>query len=452
MSAVSTAAELVQALQATGSVNIEVTSSINVSTGDVTGFVVANGTTATVTINEGVTITGVSRVFQVEDGGTLILKGKGTIQATTKKTQAAINVDGANAKVVLDGPTIDVFTANGKTGNYAYGIYALNGATVVIESGTIKAAYGSCVSTNNTTGGGTITIEGGSLLCDGSYAIYNPAYGVIRITGGTVQGLNLRMGEVYISGDAQIIGTTITDADVDDIGANISTSGCIWLGDTIALVMGTYTDPNGTDTVLEISGNAKVSSNYRAAIGTYLVDTKTASKVSIEVENPENVTTTASGYDAIKTYDHAYIAAAATAAGKAFTPTVDTEVTVVTEPEPTTPVDPEPVHPTDPEPEIDYLSLTASDLKAAADAANSSSKTKEESIAETTTAILKKAKKAADLGGYTASIPFGLHSIPWNPKYTIDVINRLQSLGYEVSPMFYANSMMMVSGINLKWI
>lgn len=442
MSAVSTAAELVQALQATGNVSIEVTSSINVSTGDVTGFVVANGTNATVTINEGVTITGISRVFQVEDGGTLTLRGNGTIQATTKKTQAAINVDGVNAKVVLDGPTIDVFTANGKAGNYAYGIYALNGATVVVKSGTIKAAYGSCVSTNNTTGGGTITIEGGSLLCDGSYAVYNPAYGVIRITGGTVQGLNLRMGEVYISGNAQIIGTTITDADVDDIGANVNTSGCIWLGDTIALVMGTYTDPNGTDTILKISGDAKVTSNYRAAIGTYLVDTKTASQVSIQVENPANVTTTAQGYDAIKTYDHAYIAAAATAAGKTFTPTVDTEVTVVTEPEPTP----------EPEPDIDYLSLTASDLKAAADAANNSSKTKEESIAETTAAILKKAKRAADLGAYTVSIPFGLHSIPWNPKYTLDVISRLQSLGYEVGPMFYANSMVMVSGINLKWI
>lgn len=433
MSVVSTAAEVSQALQTTGSVSLEINSNIDLTSGDITSFTVGDGVRATVTIGSGVTITGNNGIFRVENGGELILSGSGSIVATTKKTNAAVYVDGANAKLTIDGVTIDCFSANGKNGNYAYGVYASNGSTVNMVSGTIKAAYGSCISTNNTTGGGYINIRGGSLLCDGSYAIYNAAYGVIRISGGTVQGINMRMGEVYISGDAQIIGTTITDADVDDIGANITTSGCIWLGDTIALVMGTYTDPNSTDTILEITGNAKVTSNYRSAIGTYLVDTKTASNVSIQVDNPENVTTTAAGYDAIKTYDHAYIAAAAQAAGKTFAPTVETTVAIATEAA------------------VNYEDLKASDLKAIADAANSGIKSKEQQIKETITAILKLAKKVADGGEYLASIPFSLIEIPWNSKYKNEVFKQLQALGYEVDYMFYGNSYNNIYGINLKW-
>ena len=433
MAAVSTAAELNQALQATGTVNIEVNNNIDISTGDIRSFVIGNGVAATVNIAKNMTITGVSNIFDVQDGGSLTLTGEGTIKGTTKQTHPAIAVQGSTAKVTVDGVTIDVFSHNGKPNNYAYGIYARDGATVNMISGTIKAAYGSCISTNNTTGGGFINVRGGNLLCDGSYAIYNPAYGIIRISGGQVQGINARMGEIYISGNAKIIGTTLTTADYDDIGANINTSGCIWLGDTIALVMGTYTDPNGTDVVLEVTGEATVTSNFRAAIGTYMVDTKTTSNVSVMVDNPEKVTTNDSAFEAIKTYDHDYIAAAATAAGKTFTPKVTSSISVTTEPE------------------EDYENMSSSDLKIIADEFNNTIKSKEQQVKATVKAVVKRAKYIAGLGGYETIIPFHSFSIPWNTKYGNDIINKLKGLGYTVEYTYYANSMTQAYGISIKW-
>lgn len=445
MSTVTTAAEMLQALSTTGDVSIEVTQSLDISSGDITSFVIADGVNATITIGEGVTITGVKSIFDIVDGGKLTLNGTGTILGTTKNTNAAVYVKGSNASLTIDGVTIDVFTYNGKANNYAYGVYAANDATVEVKSGTIKAAYGSCISTNNTTGGASITITGGSLLCDGSYALYLAAYGVTRITGGTVQGINARMGEIYISGNARIIGTTLTLDDYDDIGANISTSGCIWLGDTIALVMGTYSDPNGTDVTLRVSGYATVTSNFRSAIGTYLVDTKTASNVAITVANPNNVTTTDEGFEAIKTYDHAYIAAAAQAAGKSFNPTVETTVSGGNQP-----VDPDPEPEPTPSP-TGYQGLLASDLKSLADANSQSTKTKEEQIQETVTALLTRAKEIANKGGYETTIPFNAFNIPWKQKYSNDVMNQLTNLGYKVNYTFYANNLSRVDGINLKW-
>lgn len=463
MSTVTTAAEMVQALATTGDVSIEVIQSLDITSGDITSFVVPNGVNATITINEGVTIIGVRNVFDVTSGGSLTLNGTGTIVATTKNTNAAIVVQGEESSLTIDGVTIDVFTHNGKIGNYAFGVYAINKATVTVKSGTIKAAYGSCISTNNTTGGANITITGGSLLCDGSYALYLPSYGITTITGGTVQGINARMGEIYISGNAKIIKTALTEADYDDIGSNISTSGCLWLGDTIALVLGTYTDPNGTITTLRVSGYATVQSDFRAAIGIYLVDTKEASNVSVTVSNPNNVTTTAAGYSNIMTYDHDYIAAAAQKAGKAYEPIVESTVQIVgqtdpnpvdTEPTPTNPdpEEPDPT-PTDPTPSIPegYEGFTASDLKSISDANSQNTKTKAEQVKETVIALLTRAKEIAAKGGYETTIPFNAFSIPWKAKYSNDVMNQLTKLGFKVNYTFYANNMSRVDGINLRW-
>lgn len=464
MATVTTAAEMVQALANTGDVSIEVTQSLDITSGDIASFVVPNGVNATITINEGVTITGVRNVFDITSGGSLTLNGAGTIVATTKNTNAAIIVQGEGSSLTIDGVTIDVFTHNGKTGNYAFGVYAVNKATVTVKSGTIKSAYGSCISTNNTTGGANITITGGSLLCDGSYALYLPSYGITTITGGTVQGINARMGEIYISGNAKIIKTALTEADYDDIGSNIATSGCIWLGDTIALVMGTYTDPNGTVTNLRVSGYATVQSDFRSAIGIYLVDTKEASNVSVTVSNPNNVTTTAAGYSSIMTYDHDYIVAAAQKAGKAYNPIVESTVQIVGQTDPT-PTDPDPEQPdptpTDPTPGTDpdptpsipegYEGFTASDLKSISDANSQNTKTKAEQVKETVIALLTRAKEIATKGGYETTIPFNAFSIPWKAKYSNDVMNQLTKLDFKVNYTFYANNMSRVDGINLRW-
>lgn len=276
------------------------------------------------------TITCNKEGFVVEDGGKLVLTGNGVIQTKNKTTSGAIvTLDGPTAFAEIDGPTIDAITLKGKSNNYAYGIYLLNDASIDFKSGIIKTAYGSGISTNGTTGGATtINISGGELYSDGSYAIYLPTQSTINITGGKVQGINARMGQINVSGNAEIIPTTITEVDYDNIGSNFNTSGCVWLGDTIAVMAGTYTDEQGTDCNISILENAKVASNFRSAIGIYEVDTKAAQNVTVNVANAANVTTTAEGFDAISVFNHEYIAEQAQAAGKTYEPTVQSNVVI----------------------------------------------------------------------------------------------------------------------------
>ena len=277
------------------------------------------------------TLTCAKMGFDVANGGTLTLSGEGTIQTSNKSTAGSmIQANGANAVVNIEGVTLDAITLNGKANNYAYGIYAMDDASVNFKSGTIKCAYGSCISTNNTTGGATvINVEGGELLCDGSYAIYLPSQSTVNIKGNAkVQGINARMGKFNISENAQILPTTITEADYDNIGSNFSTSGCVWLGDTIAVMAGTYTDTDGTECIFNINDNATVTSNFRSAIGIYEVDTKEAQVVTFNVANAANVTTSDQGFENITVYNHEYIAEQAQAAGKTYNPSVQSDVTV----------------------------------------------------------------------------------------------------------------------------
>lgn len=268
--------------------------------------------------------------FNVQDGGQLTLCGNGIIKSTNKTTNGApVQVIGKTAMVTIDGVTIDCISENGKEGNSCHAIHVSEDASVTIKSGTIKTAYGSCISTNNLLGGNTaINILGGELLCDGSYAIYMAAQGELNIKGGKVQGINARMGHINISGNAEIIPTTITAEGYDNIGKHFNTSGCVWLGDTIAVMAGTYADVDGTDAIINITENAKVKSDFRAAIGVYSVDTKEAQNVTINIENKDNVTTTDAAFEAVKVYGHDYITTEAQAAGKTYTPVAESVIAI----------------------------------------------------------------------------------------------------------------------------
>ena len=267
--------------------------------------------------------------FDVADGGKLVISGEGTIVTSNKTTSGSmIQANGSRAEVIVDGITLDAITVNGKSNNYAYGIYLLNDASLTFKSGIIKTAYGSCISTNNNTGGAiVINIEGGELLSDGSYAIYLPSQATVNIKNDAkVQGINARMGKFNIGDNVEIIPTTITEADYDNIGKEFATSGCVWLGDTIAVMAGTYTDADGTECIFNIKDNAKVTSDFRAAIGIYEVDTNEAQNVTFNIDNVTNITTTSTGFEAIEVYNHDYIAEQAQAAGKTYTPVVQSEV------------------------------------------------------------------------------------------------------------------------------
>jgi len=304
---------------------IEIKEALNIAKG--APIVIPAGKKATIDKDITVAETG----FAVANGAELVLKGEGTVKSTNKSTRGAIvEANGKDAKVTIDGVTLDCISETGKAGNYAFACYLSNDASLDMKSGVIKTAYGSCISTNNTTGGNTlINITGGELYSDGSYAIYLAAQGVCNIKGGKVQGINARMGHINISGDAEIIPTTITADSYDNIGVEFKTSGCVWLGDTIAVMAGTYSDAEGTDCVINVKGNATVKSDFRAAIGVYCVDLKEAQNVKVMVADKEKVATTDAEFEAIKVYDHAYIEAEATAHGKTYAP--DAESTVIVE-------------------------------------------------------------------------------------------------------------------------
>ena len=324
--------EAISAAVASGktSVSVRVASDMDLRIGSTETIAVPEGVRLTVNIPDDKKITVSDKnAFSVATGGTLVLNGEGTLVKTGKQAKGAITVENGGA-LIIDGITIDC-TTQGTEENWAYGVYAKNSSTINFKSGTIKVAGASCIGTNNTTGGSTINVYGGELLADGGYAIYNPAQGTINIYGGTVQGINARMGTINISGDAKIISTTITAENAEDIGANINTSGSIAVGDAIALIAGSYSDPNGIDITVNIAGDATVESEFRSAIGVYMLDTKAAANVAINVAVGNNVSTSDAEYDAIKVYDHTYIGEKAAAAGKTYNPVATSNVTVTVE-------------------------------------------------------------------------------------------------------------------------
>lgn len=264
----------------------------------------------------------------VVTNATLTLSGDGEIKATTKNPSAAITAQGSDTVININGVTIDTAGEGSTIGNYAYGIYLKNGSTVNFNSGTIKVGQGSCISSNNTTGGCDINVNGGELLSDGGYAIYVPAQGRVNISGGTVQGINARMGNIQISGSARIIPTTITEETCEDLGHNFNASGSIGFGDTIALVVGTYSDPSGTELVLDIKDNATVESNFRSAIAVYDIDTKQAQEVHVTIADSTKVKTTDTEYSDVQVYDHDAVASAASEAGKSYEAVADSVITI----------------------------------------------------------------------------------------------------------------------------
>lgn len=279
-----------------------------------------------VQIAEGATISCAKTAFDVQDGGTLILEGAGTIAATQASNGSLVQATGKDAKVIIDGVTMDITTNLGNsTANYC--VYLAENASVEVKSGIMKTGAGACITTNNTTGGASkIYIKGGELYSNTAYAIYMPSQSNVEIIGGKVQGINARMGQFLIHGDAEIINTAQTAEAYDRIGDYITTSGMIWLGDTIAVLAGTYDDPNGTDLMIRVYENAKVESDFRAAIGVYKLDTKQAQNVEVFVNNKANVTTTDEDFRAIMLYDHDYIAQDAEECSKTYTPVADSTI------------------------------------------------------------------------------------------------------------------------------
>lgn len=212
--------------------------------------------------------------------------------------------------------TLKDSAGNGKlTSENGYGVSASEGATLVVESGTIDSLT-SALSSNNTTGIGNFTVKGGTLSAAQGPAIYMPAQGKLTITGGTLNGgVIARMGEIKISG-----GTLIAPTEkLDPIEVYYNFSGNVWLGGALTVMAGTYKFDNGNGLDVNITGGKFVNefdpatysegstadaSQFANAINVYMQG-KSEQQITVNV-SPEAEFEVASGktvaFTEVKTY------------------------------------------------------------------------------------------------------------------------------------------------------
>lgn len=210
---------------------VKVLANTQMTTGRVSGISI------TLDLN-GCTVEVDNRAFNVFSGGRLTLEdtsGGGLLKVNKvgKKLSLGI-VTGSKGSVVMKGGTLEV---------PEYGIYTTNddtGAYAALQGGVIKAAYGICAigngtphsarievsggeiqagvfgfATNGSTGNGGVDffMSGGDIksLSEDAPALYLPAYySTATVTGGTITGgtgIEIRAGELSVSGDARISGT-----------------------------------------------------------------------------------------------------------------------------------------------------------------------------------------------------------------------------------------------------
>lgn len=196
-----------------------------------------SGISITLDLN-GCTVEVDNRAFNVVSGGKLTLEdtsGGGLLKVNKVGEKLSLGiVTGSKGSVVMRGGTLEV---------PEYGIYTTNddtGAYAALQGGVIKAAYGICAigngtphsarievsggeiqagafgfATNGSTGSGGVDffMSGGDIksLSEDAPALYLPAYySTATVTGGTITGgtgIEIRAGELSVSGDARISGT-----------------------------------------------------------------------------------------------------------------------------------------------------------------------------------------------------------------------------------------------------
>lgn len=166
----------------------------------------------------------------IELQGKLTVTGNGNITCAN----TPIRVNGSSAELIVNDGTIE------STGDY--GIYAMDGGSVIVNGGTISSKD-AALSGNNTTGTMNFTVNGGTLTAAQGPAIYMPGQVALNISGGTLNGgVSLRMGQVNISGGT----INAITKNIDSPSQYYNYSGNAWLPDALYVFGGTY--PNGDET------------------------------------------------------------------------------------------------------------------------------------------------------------------------------------------------------------
>lgn len=256
---------------ATDGQTVKVLANTTMTTGRVEGISI------TLDLN-GCTVEADNRAFNVVGGGRLTLDdtaGGGVLKVNKVGSTLSLGiVTGSKGSAVMKGGTLEV---------PEYGIYATNddtGAYVSLQGGLIKAAYGICAIGNGTEHSAKVEVSGGEVqagifgfgtngskgnggvdfvmtggaitsTAEDAPALYLPAYySTATITGGTITGgtgIEIRAGELTVSGDAQISG-------VGPLESNPNGSGSTSSGAGIAIAQHATKQPIN----VTVSGNAKV--------------------------------------------------------------------------------------------------------------------------------------------------------------------------------------------------
>lgn len=131
----------------------------------------------------------------IKDGATVTL-GSGTKISELEKTSSDVKTYGVVGIVVMGTSGTDpTYTST---------------TNLTIEDGVTIETTGFALSTNGASHGTNITIEGGTLTSKEGTGIYFPSNGKLTISGGEISGvtgIEVRAGEVEVSGDVKIVGT-----------------------------------------------------------------------------------------------------------------------------------------------------------------------------------------------------------------------------------------------------
>lgn len=246
--------------------------------GNYTGtFTVPAGKTVTLDLN-GKTLTHSGKDITVL-GELVIEDSAGSGKLTS---QGSIVVDGDTAKFTLESGALE-FTNN-------YGIYCMNGATAIVNGGSIDSYYAP-LSGNNTTGNMNFEINGGTLTAECGPAIYMPGQGTLTITGGVLNGgISLRMGQVNISGGTI---NAITD-NIDSPAEYYNYSGNAWFPDALYVIGGTYTSndaTNGNSFVLNITGGEFICNNGQGSAVAIYDLARTGQEANVDISGNAVLTT-----------------------------------------------------------------------------------------------------------------------------------------------------------------
>lgn len=256
---------------ATDGQTVKVLANTTMTTGRVDGISI------TLDLN-GCTVEADNRAFNVVGGGRLTLDdtvGGGVLKVNKVGSTLSLGiVTGSKGSAVMKGGTLEV---------PEYGIYATNddtGAYVSLQGGLIKAAYGICAIGNGTEHSAKVEVSGGEVqagifgfgtngskgnggvdfvmtggaitsIAEDAPALYLPAYySTATITGGTITGgtgIEIRAGELTVSGDAQVSG-------IGPLESNPNGSGSTSSGAGIAIAQHATKQPIN----VTVSDNAKV--------------------------------------------------------------------------------------------------------------------------------------------------------------------------------------------------